>query len=219
MAKFYDLYVKRIDSEILDTLKKFGYSGICLVKEINLDKEKVDLKPLKQIQNDLDVHQGVSLEAKNFGKIRKFVRKYRKKLGLIYAPIRFWKKGSQELIDAFTLDGELEPRIARVIKEKEIGVELSIKDFLGTSGLKRAGLLNKLIKAIRILNKYQIKVVCTSRAENVYDLRAPKDMASVLGVLGLEGALNSVSKNCDFLLKRSKKIRDSKTPMPGVRIK
>lgn len=214
--EFYDLDVRKIDNLMLATYQKFGYSGICLVKKINLDKQK-DLK-LEQKSNEM-IYNGVSLEANSFGPIRKFIRRYRKKLDLIYVPLRFWAKGSQELIDVFTLDTKLEKRMARRLKEKEIGIEISLNQILQTWGLKRAGLLNKLEEAIKLINKYKLKVIFTSRAENVYDLRAPMDMASILSVLGLKDPIKSVSSNCQFLLKRSKEIRSPKTIMPGVKLK
>lgn len=217
--KFYDLHIKKINNETSRLLKKFGYDGACLVKDINLKKEKnLNLEEFKKPKYDnLEIHIGVNLISKKWGPIKKFIRRYRRDLGLIYAPIKFWKKGSRELIDIFTMNGKMEDRIARKLKEKGIAVEIPIKEILKTYGLKRASIINKVWKTIKILNKYETKIVCTSKAENPYDLRAPKDIVSFLDILEAKNTIDSVSKNCEFLLKRSKEIRNSKTIMPGVK--
>ena len=99
------------------------------------------------------------------------------------------KKGVQILLDPVTSKAkEFDTAIAQVAKDNGVAIAISLAQILDTQGLDRVRLLKNLFHVIKICKKMKNDVVLVSGARNIYELRSPRELASIGVLLGLTEA-------------------------------
>lgn len=96
------------------------------------------------------------------------------------------KKGVQILLDPVTPKAkEFDTAIAQVAKDNGVAIGISLAQILDAVGPDRVRLLKNLFHLIKICKKMKNDVVIVSGARNVYEMRAPKELASIGVLIGL----------------------------------
>lgn len=113
------------------------------------------------------------------------------------------KKGVRILLDPVTPRAkEFDTATAQVAKDNGIAIGISLKQILDASGPDRVRLLKNLFHLVKICKKMKNDIVIVSGATNIYEMRAPKELASIGVLLGLTEmqALWAVSEEAKAIL-------------------
>jgi len=89
-------------------------------------------------------------------------------------------------------------------------LEFDLSSLLKVNPIDQARLLSMMRSEFAVAMKKGVRVVVTSGADTIYGLRAPRDLASILSLLGAdwETCLTSLSTHAMSILERSR-LRDS----------
>jgi len=108
---------------------------------------------------------------------------------------------------------------AKMMAEHGIAYGVRLSDILRSYGSKRIQLLGRISQNIRLAVKYKVRVVAVSGASGVYEMRAPRELASVLGFLGLgENSGKAVADNPTDLLRKAEKRRSQDVITNGLEV-
>jgi len=126
------------------------------------------------------------------------------------------KGAEKDFMDA--KNSGLDAVMAKMMAEKGIMLGIVLADILEVSGGKRVQTLGRIRQNLMLSKKYGIKVVYCSGAKNEYDLRGPKDVSALFGLLGCENPLNAVSKNPGLLFQKALDRNDPNILTKGLRV-
>jgi len=98
--------------------------------------------------------------------------------------------------------------------------EVNLRPLTSKEGPERAYHLSHVSRELRFALRFKVPVILSSGAVDMYDLRAPIDMAYILTMAGLRfsDALKTVSENPEALWKTVRSRRHPGYIMPGVRV-
>jgi len=168
----------------------------------------------------------VDLEIKSLSQAKGFLRKYRKSVDLVVArprninAARFSARDGR--IDMIFFDGR-SPKFD-TIQAKLMGVnnkvlEIAISEILTAE--KRVPVIRKLNRTLTIALKYDVKIVLSSGAHNIYEIRTPRDMVSIIKTLlniEYESGLEMMRENPFSVILRSREKRNKEFIMPGLKV-
>ncbi|AFK21620.1 Ribonuclease P protein component 3 [Pyrococcus sp. ST04] len=103
-------------------------------------------------------------------------------------------------------DPGLDHVLARMMSRKNIALGFSLRHLLGVNSYERANMLKFMIKAWKLVEKYKVPRFITSSAKEKWEVRGPRDLASLGIALGMEiqQAKASLSTYPEIILKRLK---------------
>jgi len=103
-------------------------------------------------------------------------------------------------------DSGIDHVIAEEAAENSVAIGLDLKQ-LEASSKTRSHILKHWRKNLMLCDKFDTPYIITSGAEEKYELRAPRDLASVIDSLGYNGK-KAVGKYPRKILKRAKKVNE-----------
>jgi len=207
--KYYDLH---IDSEkleeIIEMAKLLGFSGI-FVNVQNIEERRLN-ENLKQFlspekNNEIELIRGVIIKAKNKEELKAQIEKYRRKVEIIavyggdYEINRLACEDNRVDIlyhpELGRNDSGLDHICIKSAAENNVAIEINFNEILKSKN--RAKILSFMRKNIKLCKKYEAKIIITSGATEKWEMRAPRELASIGYVLGLDlkDAIDAVSIN------------------------
>lgn len=162
MRQFYDALV--FDGKCADFGRKLGYSGVFFDEAAYCEPKTA--KDIKTVSGKINFVRGGALE-------------------LNQAIVR--KKGVNVLLDPFGQKKEFDTAVGQIAKDYNIFIGISLYNILANK-VNRARLLANIASTIGICKKMKNDLVIVSGAKNVYDMRAPRELASLGTLFGLTDA-------------------------------
>ncbi len=218
MREFVDLGVQPIEGlieSIIETVKQLGYS-------------KIGVEGNKK-SDSLDLVNRVDLYPRNQNDLGKQLRKLRYKAEIIVVHCTTRSVSRQAARDnrvdfcRFPISGGkrlqyLDRRQAGLMRDSGAGYEVCLRDLLVDDRvqlIKRIGIIRK---SLNIAMKYNLPVVASSGAEDVYGVRDPNGLASLLSLLGVdeEPALDMVSSIPNGVIEENRAKLGPNFIEPGV---
>lgn len=172
MPRFYDLCVRKKSEEVNSKMQELGW-------DINPELETV------------------FLEADDWGELKRKIGGNRDK-----ADVLIFKGGDEKLnrkaCEDSRIDILLHPEkgrkdsgfnqvTAKEASENNVAVGLDFSMINAASNKTRSHLLRHWQRNLMLCEKYDAPYIITSSAETKYDLRAPRDLASIIDSLGYKG--------------------------------
>ncbi len=189
--KFADLHIYTIDTiganSAIDFAKRAFELGYKYVSFICFNKLRPSLiKEYKRICSDCGLDYIVRLDLeindKNISKVKSFLRKFRRKIEVIVARPRSVQaarfSARDRRIDMIYFD-EKSPKFdtiqAQLMHENDKFLELTFREILIPE--LRNNYLRIYHRIFQLVSKYKVKVIISSGARSIYEMRAPRDMA------------------------------------------
>jgi len=164
MKKYYDLLT--FSKECKSFGEQLGYDQV-LFDEVNYQEPR-KASEIKPVKGKVNIVKGGSLEVNR-------------------AAVR--DKRVQVLLDPVSADKKFfDTAVARIAKDNNITIGVSLASLLDTNGLMKVKLLRNITSMITICNKLSTRVVIVSGARNKWGMRAPQDLASIGSFIGLDEA-------------------------------
>jgi ribonuclease P/MRP protein subunit RPP1 len=188
MPQFYDLCVQNKSDEIKDKMQELGWN----------------------IEPDLETF---FLEADDWGELKRKIGKNRKEADIIV-----FKGGDEKLnrkaVEDSRVDILLHPEksrkdsgfnhvLAKEASKNNVAVGFDFR-MLDASDKTRSHIFRHWQKNLMLCEKYDAPYIITTSAEEKYDLRAPRDLASVIDSLGYEGR-KAISDHPEETIERGEK--------------
>lgn len=201
MPRFYDLCLREETEEIEEFAEKLGWEAT----NCSIDT--------------------VFLEADDWGELKKKIGEERDA-----ADVLVFKGGDEELNRKAAEDsrvdiilhpekGRKDSGVDHVIAEKAAENNVAIGfDFrqLQTSKKTRSHVLKHWSRNLMLCDKFDTPYIITTGAEEKYGLRAPRDLASIIGSLGYSGK-DAVEHYPKQILERVEKVDEEGFVRPGVK--
>ncbi len=168
-------------SRLALTAKKLGFQGIAITNHQHLQPHQPSIQ--------LKVYAGIEITGKPRD-IHRRVSSLRKKAAVIAV------HGGREDVNRAALETpgvdilchpyEFNHILARMAAENMVAIEFNIHDILHTGGARRAKILALYRQNLKLTRKYETPMILTSGAMSHFDLRAPREMAALAGLFGME---------------------------------
>lgn len=203
MPEFYELCLRKTSEEIRQKAEELGWTAT------NCD------------------YNTVFLEADNWGELKRQIKEERES-----ADVLVFEAGDSELNRKASEDSRLDVILspeegnkdsgidyvtAENASENNIAVGFSLKT-LQKKGKRRSQILASWRKNLRLCEKFDTPYIITTEASSVHELRAPRDLASIIESLGFKGR-EPVSQNPSKILERADRVNSEGYIRPGVREK
>lgn len=229
--KYYDLHTGSGNlKETLRLARELGWSGLGLIIPYdrdfskNLDALKKEIQALKP---KLDIALGAEIPGEKPGKIRKTAKELRKKMELIVvsggdleANRRALETPEVDILSHPSLgrnDPGLDHVMAKLGKRNDVAIEFNFNEILYAYKKRRSQILQNLLKAAKLVKKYNAPFTISSGAKGPWDLRSPSELIALGRVLGLPNPeiKHSLSEG---ILQENRKRLGKKWVMPGVEV-
>ena len=193
---FYDLHAHTAASigenkleEMANMAKRLGFDGIAIVSYFP------DIIDVKQVEG-IDIINAVMLKPANVQELEKLISKARPKAELLYV-----HGGNYDInraaCESPAVDMLCHPELGRkdsgidhiVIKlaaENNVATEVNFREILESHGRNRSNILSSMRTNIMLANKYEAKVIATSGAVNIWGMRAGRELAAFLNLMGMD---------------------------------
>lgn len=173
--------------KIILLLEKFKYSNIAIVKE----KQNLNalFEQIESIPSSINFYKRLNLTATRINDIKELLKKMRPYFDLI--AVKSHEKSvfnwaiQDSRVDLLTLGGlksnnSLSYESAKLLRQFNKPIEVTIRSLLLKSGSARSRVLRTLEKSINNIVRSRCPFIISSDAHDFYELRAPKDMISLL---------------------------------------
>jgi ribonuclease P/MRP protein subunit RPP1 len=225
MRRFIDLHLKPLNKALtkrmLSRAKDMGYSEVAIAK-------KTLSIPLDNNLEGIDIIQRVNIEPKRREDLLKKL-KIRNRAEIISVKCNTKKVSLQAAKDHrvdilnFSTDPNVrrnigfDRSIASLAKSSSCAYEINMTDLL-KSPKPLLNLITILRKEIELANKNKIPLILSSGATNLYEMREPRALISLLDILniGEEKGLEMVSTNPWKLVEKNRKKLSNSFVQPGV---
>lgn len=198
---YYDLHVEiENGEEAIMQAKKLGFNGIALINS----KEVPYQIALKE---GVELINAVAIAPKNLGELDAELASKRASSEIIavyggdYETNRAACSDSRVDIlfhpEKGRSDSGLDHICVKAAAENGVMIEINFAELLNARIRPRE--ISFLRRNIFLCNEYNAKMIITSGAKNIWEMRPPRDMASVASVLGMsiKDAIDSVSTNLE----------------------
>jgi len=177
--------------------EKLGYFGIAICDTYQ-SKEKLDelIEAIKNVETEIEVYPGVYIQAKDVIELKDIINKTREKVLVIlvaggsYEINRAACEDSRVDILAHPERGRIDNGLDQVCLEaaaqNDVAIQINFREILYSFRKPRSYVLNHIAKNIRLTDHYRTPVIVCSGAQNVWDMRAPRELVSIANVLGLD---------------------------------
>ncbi|MDD4496754.1 MAG: ribonuclease P protein component 3 [Methanosarcinaceae archaeon] len=219
--EFYDFGVhpapegENSPEELVALAKHLGYSGLAFVP--HSDQLSPGL-PFIPSDGDFEVFKcirGIELVEENPSKLHGLIGKFRKKVDVLAV------HGGSEKVNRAAVENSgvdilnhpspemgrgLNQVLAKAAGENEVAIGLSLSALLYSRGFRRVRLLSEYRATLELARKYEVSIVLSSDAMSCFDLRAPREMAAIAELFGMEEdeALASLSTVPTGILARNR---------------
>ena len=208
--------------------EKLGYRAIVFLYEPEKYRPAAEVKQLldkKGCKTKLILQSGIITNSKNVQKARNNsdlvvvweTENIREAVERAKPDIIFGMEEQQKRDFMHQRNSGINQVVCDIAKEKHVYFGISMGHIL--SSRSRHVLFGRMMQNIRLYRKYENQFVFASFAQQPYEMRAPKDIISLLVVLGVDSkpAKNSLNQvNC--IIERNKKIRERRIIADGAEI-
>ncbi|GBF36608.1 ribonuclease P protein component 3 [Methanofervidicoccus abyssi] len=183
------------DEKGIKLLKELGWHGSIVVQyHDNYDKKIFEEVKEYGEREGLKIYAGVKIKSESPKELVRYVKKFRSKVDVILVEGGILKINRQalELHDVDILstpelnrrDSGIDHVLARLGSVHRVAIELNFKQVLIKRNLyERARLLWAFRRNIHLAKKFNMPVVISSGAENIYGIKSPYDLRSFLNTL------------------------------------
>jgi ribonuclease P/MRP protein subunit RPP1 len=237
LRRFTDLHLRfpRGDlgelEEMLRLSSDLGYSTIAISFNQNM---KDEIKRARAICSDLgiDLATRVDLEPNTAGELLRALKELRYRFEVIAVKCLTKPVARQAAKDRrvdllnFPTEAAQRERIyfdrqeAVLASDSLSALEINASTILGGEPSRRSRLLAMMRKEIAEARRMSVPFILSSGAEDLYGLRSPRDLASLLALMGLdwELALDAVSEEPLKIVERNREKLKAGYVSPGVRV-
>ena len=192
--EYYDLHVDIENIEgAINMAKKIGFNGIALTTQILEKKPEINI----------DLVSCIMIKARNKDELKKEIEKNRERFEILMV-----YGGEYEINRAACEDSKvdllchpeknrndsgLDHVCVKAAAENNVAIEINFNEVLNARN--RPKILSFLQRNIFLCKKYNTKVVTTSGAKSIWEIRAPRELAALTYLLGhdLKSAIDSIS--------------------------
>ncbi|MCD6381971.1 MAG: hypothetical protein J7L43_03270 [Candidatus Aenigmarchaeota archaeon] len=186
---YYDLHIEVNDvDKVIELAKRLGYSGISI---INIDKETA--KSLSE-KHEFDVISSKMIVVNSKDELKKELSESRTNYEILivsggtYEINRAACEDSRVDILAHPEKGRkdsgLDHICMKAAEENDVAIEINFSEILNSGHRSRT--MAFIRNNIMLAEKYNTKIIITSGAKSIWNLRAPRDLASIGFLLGME---------------------------------
>ncbi len=240
MGQFYDLCVRSpfgggqsSIAEIMKTGERFGFSGVCIVDGF---RDLAGLGELKaaiekaRAGTKLDIALGAEIRADSVQELKRLLETVRERVEVLivsggdYSINRAACEDSRVDIllhpEAGRIDSGLDEACTEAAQKNSVAIGFGFKELLNSFRKQRAKILESIGTNAQLLEKSRGMGVVVSSAGSVWEMREPRQLASVLTALGFElsSALKMVSENPMWILEKNRKVLAGKRITEGVEV-
>lgn len=202
MPEFYHLCIREKSEELLDKMQELGW----------------------QVNPELET---IFLEADDWGELKRKISKHREK-----ADILVFRGGDENLnrkaVEDSRVDILLHPErgrkdsgfnhiLAKEASKNSVALGFDFK-MLDASNKTRSHIFRHWERNLMLCEKYDAPYIITTSPEVKYDLRAPRDLASIIDSLGYNGR-TAVSDYPEKIIERSDRVQKEEFVRPGEEIR
>lgn len=220
MRNFFDLNMHAYpenevkSEELLCAAKKYGYAGIAITNHDNtmLDETPDNLFPSSEELDYNSIFSGIEIRASSVHELKRKIKDWRKRVLILVVHGGEGKinkaavKNSKIDILAHPFEGKgnLDPVLVRYAAENNIAIEFNINAIIHSRRFNRSRILRKMHQNLKLLRKYKAKMIITSNAHSLYDIRAPREMIALASLFGMrkEEAISALSDVPEAIMKK-----------------
>ncbi len=238
MVRYFDMHVTTNHSfgtdsvaEIVKMAERLELDTICIADASDTVEKLMEIKnEIANIKSTVNVILGVEILAKNPNDMANKVTRFRDIADIIIVSggdIDINRAACENpKVDILAhpeykrKDSGLDHVIAAAAAKNKVAIELNFRSFLHSTGRARAYLLASMQRNAMLCKKFDAPIIVTSAAENVWEMRAGKDLSTLAYLAGMdvENAITTVSTIPEFLVRRVKEIKSPEFVMPGVKV-
>ena len=226
----YDLHNHAILScKDLSLIKKFGYRKIGMVFDAkSLDPEIFyEMKSVAE-KEGIEIFLGAEVHADSLAELKSLAKEAKKCADFVIAHGGDLKINRHALkfvdILAHPERGRKDPGfdyvMAKIAKKNNTAIELNFRSFLAENGLKRIRVIEHFKNNIKLARKYDVKLIVTTGAKSIYEMRSPREISAFFEYLGMgrEELLKAMIYNPKEIIERGRERKSKNYIMPGVRV-
>jgi ribonuclease P/MRP protein subunit RPP1 len=199
-SKFYDFYTHPDDVGLMAMEgKRYGYSGITV---IGYEAKEKTIFP-----EDFSIYRGIEIQAKP-SSIREEIKKYRDSDHILIV-----KGGEEEMnraavetegLDILVHPLEFNNVLAKAARDNSVSIGFNLGLLIRLQGVARVRELKTMRINLKHARKYRLKLILTSDAHSIYDLRAPGEMVAISSLFGMteKEAVDALSASPLNILRR-----------------
>ncbi|MFQ6020956.1 MAG: ribonuclease P protein component 3 [Candidatus Aenigmatarchaeota archaeon] len=236
--KFFDLDIKSnlsVGESTIKNIAKFaqqlGYFGIAICdKYESMEKLEELKKAIKEVESDIEIYPGITIQAKDVDELRRIIDKVREKVMIVIV------HGGDYLINRSACENPkvdilAHPELGRIdsglddiclkrAKENNVAIQVNFREILFSYRRPRSYILNHITRNIRLCNELGAPMIICSGAQNIWDMRDPRGLVAITNVLGAElgKAFAGVTSIPQQIVEENKKILSGKRITKGVEV-
>ncbi len=206
--------------EMLRAARRFGYTGICIYNEDEAIMPSPDLK----LNLNPHIYMGIEIRTDSISELRRKLRHYWLRVPLIAV------HGGEEKINMAAVKDhrvdvlthpcgekwegkELKHQIPmlKYAARNGIAIEFDLNPIVKSRRSERVRILRRLHENLKLIRKYHVMPLLTTKTRSIYDLRAPREMIALASLCGMEReeAIKALSEiPAGILTRRWKKGRE-----------
>ncbi len=229
---FYDLYIPTDNAQkVLESAEEMDLDGIGIAHEYE-SKEELNryLDGIDKLSKDTEMKliRSCVIDAESPEELKKTVGKVRQKVDVVAVDGGDFDINSAAVRDR-RIDVLLHPEYKRkdrgmdhktmkMAAKNEVCLGFVLHDLHQTYGKVRSHVLRHMKNNIELCEKYGTEFLITSGARDVYELRGPRDLASLPKVLGVKAskAMDSVSSVPKKIVKENRKKLAGEIKKEGI---
>lgn len=238
--KFCDLHIysnlslgQNSVKDIIKMAEKLDLSSICIIDYVK-DKTKDNIdnlkKEIKKEKPKIEVLTGVEISTEDLEILKKQINKLRNKADILIVSGGLSKINRAAVenprVDILAhpemgrRDSGIDNVTAKLAADNSVAIELNFKYVLNSYKKIRAHMLTHMKTNVTLAKKYKTPFIIASGAQNIYDMRTGRELASLGSLLDLELAesLYAVSAMPEMIAQHTKKVRSKGHIMPGVEV-
>lgn len=233
LMDFYDLCVRpKGDLEgIIGTAERFGFEGLGIMHKYG-GEEDLDtfLKRMgeKEGEIDLDLVRCCEINPESPEELKKILGKVRERVEAVGVTGGNFDLNKAAVRDSRVdlllhpehkrKDGGMDHKTARMASENEVAIGIVLHSLFQTYGKVRSHVLNHIRKNIELCEEYNADIVVGSGARDRYELRDPRELASLPRVLGMSSneSMETVSSIPSEMVEENREKLERKGDTGGV---
>ncbi len=235
--KFYELCMQTTLSagrdpvvEMVQRAEDLGFSGVAITDYVAEKHDVGDITDaVADISTNMDVRVGAKLRPDDGDALKRQVQQIRDEVDVLVVhggdvSVNRAACGDTR-VDVLAhpelgrKDSGLDHVMAKQAAENRVAVQLNVRQLLETRGKVRSHVLSHMRRNIRLCKKFGAPIITSSGAQNIHQLRGPRDLASIPRILGmdLKPGFRTVSEIPKQILDRADRVTSEETVQPGVR--
>lgn len=117
-------------------------------------------------------------------------------------------------------DNGLDEACLNAASKNNVAIEINFRELLSTYRKNRAIMLEKIGTNVRLCHELGVKMVVSSGAQSVWEMRDPRELVSIANILGMELAASfaTVSDIPAWIVERNKQKLSGKIVADGIEI-